>query len=57
MGGIGRSGLMYIYTLLILCIKYITHDSLLYSTGDSTQSSAVTKMGRKLKKERIYVYI
>ena len=57
MGGIGRSGLMYIYTLLILCIKYITHDSLLYSTGDSTQCSAVTKMGRKLKKERIYVYI
>ena len=25
-----------IYTLLILCIKYITNENLLYSTGNST---------------------
>ena len=31
-----------IYTLLILCIKSITNESLLYSTGNSTQCSVVT---------------
>ena len=31
-----------IYTLLILCIKYITNENLLYSTGNSTQCSVVT---------------
>ena len=31
-----------IYTLLILCIKWITNENLLYSTGNSTQGSVVT---------------
>ena len=31
-----------IYTLLILCIKQITNESLFYSTGNSTQCSVVT---------------
>ena len=30
------------YTVLILCIKEITNENLLYSTGNSTQCSAVT---------------
>ena len=31
-----------IYTLLILCIKQITNEDLLYSTGNSIQCSVVT---------------
>ena len=46
-----------IYTLLTLCIEQITKENLLDSTGNSTQCSVVTKMGRKSKKEKIYVYI
>ena len=46
-----------IYTLLILCIKYITNENLLYSTGNSTQCSVVTYMGRKCKEEVICVDI
>ena len=43
----GRVGMNWeiginIYTLLILCIKYITNENLLYSTGNSTQCSVVT---------------
>jgi len=44
----GRGSGMYweigigIYTLLILCIKYMTNENLLYSTGNSTQCSVVT---------------
>ena len=44
-----------IYTLL--CIKYVTNENPLYSTGNSTQYSVVTRVGRKSKKERIYVYM
>ena len=39
-----------IYTLLILCIKKITNENLLYGTGNSTQHSVVTQMGKKSKK-------
>ena len=46
-----------IYTLLILCIKQITNENLLYSTGNSTQCSVVTYMRRKSKKEGIYLYV
>ena len=42
-----------VYTLL--CIKYITNENLLYSTGNSTQCSVVTKWEGNLK--RIYVYM
>ena len=31
-----------LYILLILCIKYITNENLLYSSGNSTQRSVVT---------------
>ena len=44
-----------IYTLLILCIKQITDENWLCSTGNSTQGSEVTQMGRKSKEERICV--
>ena len=44
-----------IYT--ILYTKQITNENLLYSTGNSTQRSVVTEMGRKSKKEWIYVYV
>ena len=38
-------------------IKQITNEKLLYTTGNSTQCSVVTYMGRKYKKEWIYVYV
>ena len=40
-----------IYTLLY--IKYISNENLLYSTGNSTQSSVGTQMGRKYEREGI----
>ena len=43
------------YTLLILCIKQITNENLLHSSGTPTQCSVVTEMGRKYKKEGIDV--
>ena len=55
-GGVGWIGRLTC-TLLILCIKYITNENLLYSTGTSTQCSVVTWMRRKFKTEGIYVYI
>ena len=45
-----------IYTLLTLCIEQITKENLLDSTGNSTQCSVVTKMGRKSKKEGRYTH-
>ena len=39
-----------IYTLLILCITYLTNENLVYSTGNSTQCFVLTYMGRKSKK-------
>jgi len=44
-----------VYTLL--CVKQMTNENLLYSTGNSTQHSVVIQMGRKSKKEGTYVYI
>ena len=44
-----------IYTLLY--IKQIINKDLLYSTGDSTEYSAITYMGKESEKEQIYVYI
>ena len=37
-----------IYTLL--CIKQMTNKNLLYSTGNSTQCSVLTSMGKEAKK-------
>ena len=45
------------YTLLILCIKQITDENLLHSTGNSTQHPVVTCTGRKPKDEGTCVYI
>ena len=39
-----------IYTWLILSIKQITNENLLYSIGNSTQCSVVTSTGRKSKR-------
>ena len=36
--------------------KIDNHENLLHSTGNSTQCSVVTYMGRQSKKEGIYVY-
>jgi len=38
-------------------IYKITNKDLLYSTGNSTQYSVKTCMGRESKKEWIYVYV
>ena len=40
----------------LLYIKEITNKDLLYSTGNSTQYSVMTFMGKETKKEWIYVY-
>ena len=45
------------YKLLILFIKHTTNENVLYSTGNSTQCSVTTDMGRKSKKKRICVYM
>ena len=41
--------------LLYISIKQITNKDLLYSTGNSTQYSVMTYMGKESKKEWIYV--
>ena len=43
------------YTLL--CIKWITNKDLLYSTGNSSQYSVMTYMGKESKEECTYVYV
>ena len=54
-GGINQEVAINIYTLLY--IKQIINKDLLYSTGDSTQYSAITYMRKESKKEWIYVYV
>ena len=44
-----------IYTLLY--IKQTINKDLLYSTGNSTQYSVMTYMGKGSKKEQIYIYV
>ena len=44
-----------IYTLLY--IKSITNKNLQYSTGNSTQYSIISYMGKESNKEWIYVYV
>ena len=44
-----------IHTLLY--IKQLTKKDLLYSTGNSTQYSVMTYMGKESNKEWIYVYV
>ena len=40
---------------MLLYIKQITNKDLLYSTGNSSQYSVMTCMGKESKKEWIYV--
>ena len=40
-----------VYTLLILRVKQMTGENLLYSTGNSTQGSVVAYTGKKYKKK------
>ena len=35
---------------ILLCIKWITNENLLYSTGNSTQCSVVTLNGKEIHK-------
>ena len=54
-GGINWEIRIDTYTLLF--IKQKSNENLLYSTGNSTQYSVMTYMGKESKKEWIYVYI
>ena len=59
-GGRGGGGMnweigMDICSLLTLHIKQIPNENLLDSSGNSTQCSVVTQMGRKSKKGDIYL--
>ena len=49
---------MYIRSVVtLLCIKQITNENLLYSTGKSAQCSVETQMDKKSKKEgTMYIY-
>ena len=42
---------------ILLYIKQITKKDLLYSTGNSSQYSVITYMGKESKIEWIYVYV
>ena len=44
-------------TYSLLYIKQTTNKDLLTSTGNSTQHSVMAYMGKKSKKEWIYVYV
>ena len=46
---------MYVYTLL--SIKQIINKDLLYSTGNCTQYSVMTYMGKDSKKEWVGAYL
>ena len=52
-GGINWETGIDIYTLLY--IKQITNKDLMYNTGNSTQYSVMTYMGKESKKDWIYV--
>ena len=59
-GGKGGGGMnceigIDIYTLVYM--KQVTNENLLCNTGNSTQCSVVTQMGRESKKEWIYVQL
>ena len=53
-GGTNWEAGIGIYTLLYA--KQIGNKNLVYSTGKSTQYSAITYMGKESEKELIYVY-
>ena len=53
--GMYREFGLCIYT--VLCIKWIINKNLLYTTGNSTWYSVESYMGRKSKKEGIYLCV
>ena len=56
--GEGKASLKkWIYTIDTIYIKYITNKNLLCNTENSTWCSVVPYMGRKSKREGIYIYI
>ena len=55
MGGINWEIRIHRYTLLY--IKQVTNKDLLYSTGNSTQYSVITYMGKESEKDCICIYI
>ena len=54
-GGINQEFGINIYALLY--IKQIINKDLLYSTGNSTQYTVITYMGKESEKEWKYVYV
>ena len=54
-GGTNQEFGINIYTLLY--IKQVINKDLLYSTGNSTQYSVMTHLGKESEKEQIYVYV
>ena len=46
-----------IYTLLILCLKHVTNENLLPSTGNSVLCGDLNGKEIQKKKEAIYVYM
>ena len=54
-GGINQEVGIKIYTLLY--IKQIINKDLVYSTGNSTQYSVITDMGKDSDKEQAHVYV
>ena len=54
-GGTDREFGIDIYTLLYM--EWIVNRDLLYSTGNSTQYSVITYMGKESEKGWIYVYV
>ena len=46
-----------LFRFSLLCIKWTTNKELLYSTGNSTQYSVITYMGKEFEREQICMYI
>ena len=57
MGRGHEKGQIWIDISALLYVIEMTRKSLLYSTGNSTQYSIMTYMGKESKKEWIYVYM
>ena len=45
---------IHTHTLLMLCIKWVTNENILYRAGNSTQRSALTGKGTKAGREEIH---
>ena len=54
-GGVNQETGINTYTLPY--IKQIANKDLVYSTGNSTQYSVITYMGKESEKEQIYVHV